>query len=89
MGRWLATLGLLICGLLMATAGSALLRAEELPWCVELDVFTKNCAFTNYDACATVARNGGGRCIGNPQYKPPAAAARSRTSPMKASARRR
>lgn len=52
-------------------------RAEELPWCVEVDVFTKNCAFAKHDECVEMAKNvaspatGAGRCIANPNYKPP------------------
>jgi hypothetical protein len=53
-----------------------------MPWCVELDVFTKNCAFASYNECNAVANNatgpatGTGRCIRNPNYQPPAAAAK-------------
>jgi hypothetical protein len=40
-----------------------------------MDVFTKNCAFTGYDECTTIAKNSNGRCIRNPKYEQPAAAA--------------
>lgn len=70
MGRWLAAFGILTL-----MAGVTPLRAEEFPWCVEMDVFTKNCAFTAYDECATSAKNANGRCIRNPKYEPPAATA--------------
>jgi hypothetical protein len=52
------------------------LRAEEFPWCVEVDVFTKNCAFANRNECIEMAKNlaspatGPGRCIANPSYQP-------------------
>jgi len=70
---------------------AAPLAAEEFQWCVKLDAFTKNCAFANYEACAAVANSaaniatGVGRCIQNPEYKPPAAAApaRSKAAPAK------
>jgi len=66
---------------------SAPLRSEEMPWCVELDVFTKNCAFASHDECLAVATNargpatGASRCIRNPNYQEPAAgAAKARAS---------
>jgi hypothetical protein len=80
--RWLAVLGVL-----MAMNGVTPLHAEDFPWCVELDVFTKNCAFTNHDECTTIAKNGGGRCIRNPHYQPPAAAAKSTKATGKPSAK--
>ena len=33
------------------------LRAEEFPWCVELDVFTKNCSYSSRDECMAVAKD--------------------------------
>ena len=30
---------------------AAPLCAQEMPWCVKLDVFTKNCAFADYNEC--------------------------------------
>jgi hypothetical protein len=72
---------LAVLGALMFAAATAPLDAQELPWCVKLDVFTKNCAFAKYEECAAVARNatslatGAGQCIRNPDYQPPAAAA--------------
>jgi len=68
-------------GVLMLAVATAPLRAQESPWCVKLDVFTKNCAFADYNECVTVARNatspatGVGQCVRNPAYQPPAAAA--------------
>jgi hypothetical protein len=68
-------------GVLLLTLVIAPLRAQESPWCVKLDVFTKNCAFADYNECVTVARNatspatGVGECVRNPDYQPPAAAA--------------
>jgi len=65
------------------------LAAEEFPWCVKLDAFTQNCAFANYSECAAVANDatspatGVGRCIRNPNYQPPAAAARPKPAPAK------
>jgi hypothetical protein len=76
--KWLAAAGLLI-----AASGAAPLQAEEFPWCVEVDVFTKNCAFTSHDECVAVAKNvsspatGEGRCIANPNYVAPPAPAKS------------
>jgi hypothetical protein len=69
--------------------GAAPLSAEEFPWCVKLDAFTKNCAFANYNNCVATAANatspatGVGQCIRNPNYQPPAAAA-SRPNPAPA-----
>ena len=60
---------------------AAPLAAEEFPWCVKLDAFTQNCAFANYNECvamaasATTPATGVGRCVRNPNYQPPAAAA--------------
>jgi hypothetical protein len=69
---------------LIAVAATASLRAQEMPWCVKLDVFTKNCAFADYNECVTVAKNatslatGVGECVRNPDYQPPTAAARAK-----------
>jgi hypothetical protein len=57
----------------MTAAVTAPLHAEETPWCVELDVFTKNCAFASHDECLDAARNARGTCIRNSKYRPPAA----------------
>jgi hypothetical protein len=51
---------------LILAAGIPPLHAEDFPWCVKMDVFTRNCAFANYNECAAVAKNGGGTCIRNP-----------------------
>ena len=81
MRKWLAA-----CGALMIAAATPL-GAEELPWCVKLDVFTKNCAFASYDECVAVAKNatsqatGVGQCIRNPDYQPPPASASARPKP--------
>jgi hypothetical protein len=70
------------CGMLLAL-GVTSLHAEDFPWCVEVDVFTKNCAFTTREECAAVAKNvsspatGEGRCIANPNYVAPPAPAKS------------
>ena len=81
---------LAVFGVLMLAAASAPLEAQELPWCVKLDVFTKNCAFAKYDECVAVANNatspatGVGQCVRNPNYQPPAAAAvRPKPAPLK------
>ena len=83
MGKILAA-----CAALLLSAAS--LAAEEFPWCVKLDAFTQNCAFTTYSECAAVANNatspatGVGRCIRNPNYQAPAAAAaRPKPAPAK------
>jgi hypothetical protein len=77
----------LLCGAVLAAFSYVPLRAEEFPWCVEVDAFTKNCAFTSRDECVAVARNvsspatGEGRCIANPNYVvPPAAKASAKAS---------
>ena len=64
-----------VFGVLIFAAAIAPLRAEEFPWCVKMDVFTKNCAFTNYNDCAAIAKNADATCIRNPNYQAPAAAA--------------
>ncbi|MCX7310730.1 MAG: hypothetical protein NTV56_03165 [Alphaproteobacteria bacterium] len=78
-----------VCGVLTLVS-AAPLAAEEFPWCVKLDVFTRNCAFSKYDECVVVAKNasspatGVGQCIRNPNYQPPAAAAaRPKPAPRK------
>jgi uncharacterized protein DUF3551 len=74
-------------GILMAQA-SAPLHAQDSPWCVVLDAFTRNCAYTSYDECTAVANNatspatGVARCIRNPNYQPPPAAA-AKSAPAK------
>jgi len=46
-------------------------------------VFTRNCGFTSRDECVAVAKNvsspatGEGRCVANPNYVAPPAAAKS------------
>jgi hypothetical protein len=63
------------------------LHAEESPWCVRLDVFTRNCAFASYNECVAVAKNANpeAACIRNPGYQPPAAAASPKPAPAKTS----
>ena len=70
MGRLFAASGALILA-----AGLAQARAEEFPWCVKMDVFTKNCAFSSYNECAAIAKNADATCIRNPDYTPPAVTA--------------
>ncbi len=83
-----------VAGVLLAT-GVGPVHGEEMPWCVELDVFTKNCAFATRDECQAVAANaaspatGQGRCIRNPNYRAPAAAVHGKSAPIKASEPRR
>ena len=86
--KWLAA----ACGMLLAFSVTPL-RAEDFPWCVVVDVFTKNCAFASRDECIAVAKNvsspatGEGRCIANPNYvAPPAPAKSARAASSKASA---
>ena len=83
MGKMLAACAALLLG-------TAPLAAEEFPWCVKLDAFTKNCAFANYNDCVATAANatspatGVGRCIRNPNYQAPAAAAaRAKPAPAR------
>ena len=70
--------------ILILVAAAVPLRAQELPWCVKLDAFTKNCGFADYNECTTVAKNatslatGVGECVRNPDYRPPAAPARAK-----------
>jgi len=78
-----------VFGLLtLAVAGSPL-KAQESQWCVKLDAFTKNCAFADYNECATVANNatspatGVGQCIRNPDYQPPVKAKSAKPAPKK------
>jgi hypothetical protein len=62
-------------GAMVLAAGLAPLHSEEFPWCVKMDVFTRNCAFANYNDCAAIARNAEATCVRNPNYQAPAAAA--------------
>ena len=85
-----------VVGVLMLMAAAVPLGAQEMPWCVKLDVFTRNCAFTDYNECVTVARNatspatGVGQCVRNPDYQPPeAAAAHAKPAPRKTMAPQR
>jgi hypothetical protein len=54
-------------------AGTPPLHGQEFPWCVKMDVFTRNCAFASYNDCVAVAKNAEAACIRNPDYQPPAA----------------
>jgi hypothetical protein len=71
----------------MTAAVTAPLHAEETPWCVELDVFTKNCAFASHDECLDAARNARGTCVRNSKYQPPAAAVHAKAAAHKTSAK--
>jgi hypothetical protein len=77
----------LLCSAVLAASSTVSLRAEQFPWCVEVDAFTKNCAFTGRDECIAVAKNvsspatGAGRCVANPNYvAPPGAKASAKPS---------
>jgi hypothetical protein len=76
--KWLAVVG----GMFLASSVTSVC-AEDFPWCVQVDVFTKNCAFTTRDECMAVAKNvsspatGEGRCIANPNYVAPPPPAKS------------
>ncbi len=80
MGKMLAAVAVLLL-----SAGPV--TADEFPWCVKLDAFTKNCAFANYNDCVATANNatspatGVGQCVRNPNYQPPATAAAVRPKP--------
>ena len=85
MQKWLA-----LTSSVMLAAGSVPLRAQGMPWCVKLDVFTKNCAYADHNECAKVANDatslatGVGQCVRNPDYQPSAAAAaQSKPAPRK------
>jgi hypothetical protein len=75
-------MGKVLAAMVAVLLGAAPLAAQEAPWCVKLDVFTRNCAFASHEECVAVARNaispatGPSSCIRNPQYRPPAAQAR-------------
>jgi hypothetical protein len=77
-------------GALILAAGIPTLHSEEFPWCVEMDVFTKNCAFASYNGCLAVAKNAAAICIRNPNFHPDAAAATNpKAAPGKASNKQR
>ena len=82
MGRTLAALAVV----LLATAP---LAAQDSPWCVKLDAFTKNCAFANYNDCMAVASSANGpatgasSCIRNPNYTAPPAPMKSTKTKIK------
>jgi hypothetical protein len=85
MGKLFATSAVLILA-----AGIPAPHAEEFPWCVEMDVFTKNCAFASYNDCVAIAKNAAAICIRNPNFHPDAAAATNpKAAPGKASNRQR
>ena len=70
-------MGKILAGCAALWLGVAPVSAEEFPWCVKLDAFTQNCAFSNYNECvamaasATTPATGVGRCVRNPNYQPP------------------
>jgi hypothetical protein len=80
-----------VFGALTLASATAPLGAQQLPWCVKLDVFTKNCGFAKYDECVAVANNatspatGVGQCVRNPDYQPPTTTARPKPAPRKTS----
>ena len=77
-------------GALILAAGIPALHSEEFPWCVEMDVFTKNCAFASYNDCVAIAKNAAAVCIRNPNFRPDAAAATNpKAAPGKASNKQR
>ena len=85
MGKLIAASAVLILA-----AGIAALHAEEFPWCVKMDVFTKNCAFASYNDCVAIAKNAAAICIRNPNFHPDAAAATNpKAAPGKASNKQR
>ena len=51
---------------LAAMAGP--LQAEERPWCIEFDPFTKTCDFSSQNQCAEVAKSVGATCVRNGRY---------------------
>jgi Protein of unknown function (DUF3551) len=67
-----------VAGLAVLMLAAAPLQAQEQPWCVRLDTFTKNCDFATYNDCMAVASTatgpatGASSCIRNPDYKAPA-----------------
>ena len=77
-------MGKILAACVIVWLGATPLAAEEFPWCVKLDAFTQNCAFANYNDCVAVANSaanlatGVGRCVRNPNYQAPAAAATAR-----------
>jgi hypothetical protein len=82
MGRTLAALIVL----LLATAP---LAAQDSPWCVRLDTFTRNCAFATYNECMAVASTatgpatGASSCVRNPNYTAPPAPMKSTKTKIK------
>jgi hypothetical protein len=79
------------CGIFLVS-GVGIIRAEDYPWCVQVDAFTKNCGFATRDECLAVAKNvsspatGEGRCVANPNYvAPPAPAKSAKAAPTKTS----
>ena len=79
---------LALSGALILATATAPLRSEELPWCVQVDAFTKNCAFANYNECVGVAKNADAKCIRNPNFQPAAIAAPAKpVSPKPVSAK--
>jgi hypothetical protein len=67
-----------VAALVVLMLGTAILHAQESPWCVRLDAFTKNCDFATYNDCMAIAgtasrpATGASSCVRNPDYKAPA-----------------
>lgn len=58
-------------------AGTSAARSQDAQWCMELDPYTRSCAFPSYQQCAEAAKDAAAMyrpiCTRNAQYQPPAA----------------
>ena len=82
-------MGRTVGALVVLMLGTAMLHAQESPWCVRLDAFTKNCDFATYNDCMAIAATatgpatGASSCVRNPNYKEPSASMKSTKTRIK------
>jgi len=62
---------------LALVAGTLAARGQDAQWCMEIDPYTRSCAFSSYQQCSEAAKVASAIyrpiCARNAQYQPPAA----------------
>lgn len=68
--------GMVLGALALLSSVSTRARADELPWCTELDPFTRYCVYASQHDCLAAAKDVKAFCVHNPRYQPPPAPAK-------------